>query len=223
MSAWFGRADDVLRGRPLLVESESAARAFVNLLGMIIVFGLAYGVAMGTFSGVSNGHGLQLVYSAVKVPLLLLVTFLLSIPSFFVLNSLLGVRGDFGESLRALMATQAGLTVVLVALVPMTLFWYASFENYQGAILFNAAVFGVASLSAQLLLRRHYRPLIKRNPVHRWLMRLWLVIFAFVGIQMGWTLRPFIGDPGQPPTFLRRDALGNAYEAVWRMILNLLR
>ena len=37
----------------------------------------------------------QVVYSAVKVPFLLFTTFFLSLPSFFVINTLLGLRGDF--------------------------------------------------------------------------------------------------------------------------------
>jgi len=52
--------------------------------------------------------------------------------------------------------------------------------------------------------------------------RLWVFLYAFVGIQMGWVLRPFIGDPGQRPTFLRSESWGNAYVIVmdtfWRTI-----
>ena len=50
---------------------------------------------MGTFGGLHGDRPLQLLYSALKVPLLLLVTFCLSLPSFFVLNTILGVRADF--------------------------------------------------------------------------------------------------------------------------------
>src|SRR5690606_620363 len=117
--------------------------------------------------------------SAVKVPMLLGVTFMLSLPSYFVVNTLLGLRDDFGEAVRALAAAQAGLTIVLAAFAPVTLLWYASFDNYNGAILFNAVMFGIASLSAQALLRRYCRPLIQRDPRHRLLLRAWLVIYAF--------------------------------------------
>jgi len=53
---------------------------------------------------------------------------------------------------------------------------------------------------------------------HRILLRLWLVIYAFVGIQMGWLLRPFIGDPDIPITFFRPNAWGNAYVTVLQRI-----
>ena len=151
------------------------------------------------------------------MPLLLLITGLLSLPSFFVLNTILGVRSDFGYVLQALLATQAGLTIILASLAPLTALWYVSFPNYSAAVLFNALMFGVASLAAQWLLRRFYRPLIARNPRHRILLRTWLIIFAFVGIQLGWVLRPFIGDPKSPTRFFREGAWGNAYVQVFNM------
>ena len=46
----------------------------------------------------------------------------------------------------------------------------------------------------------------------------WLVIYIFVGIQMAWILRPFVGDPGVPIEFFRRESWGNAYLVVARLI-----
>jgi hypothetical protein len=213
------RADDVLRGRDWTTRSDRAGPALAWLAGYVLACGAFYGGVMGCFGGLGGDRLWQLAYSAAKVPLLLMVTTLLSLPSFFVLNTLLGVRADFPEALRSLAAAQAGLTITLVALSPITLFWYASSSDYHAAILFNGLMFGVASLGAQVLLRRAYRPLSARNPRHRWLLRTWLVIYAFVGIQMGWVLRPFIGAPDRPVQFFREDSWGNAYVVVARMIL----
>ena len=161
-------------------------------------------------------------YSGVKVPLLLTASFVLSLPSFFVLNTLLGLRGDFARVIASLLTTQAGLTVILASLAPLTAFWYVSGSGYQQAILFNGLMFAVASKSAEGLLRREYRPLIERHPAHRWMLRTWILIYVFVGIQMGWVLRPFIGDPRAPVQFFRDDSWSNAYvvvlEMVWRVV-----
>jgi hypothetical protein len=35
------------------------------------------------------------------------------------------------------------------------------------------------------------------------IFRMWLVAYAVVGAQMGWLLRPFVGQPGAPFTFFR--------------------
>lgn len=212
------RADDVLRGRPWTLGADRPWGAVGPLAVIIVAFGMTYGAAMGSFGGLGGDRPLMVAYSALKVPLLLLATMALCLPSFFVVNSLMGVREDFPDAIRALLATQAALTIVLVSLAPVTLTWYASSADYHGAILFNAAIFGVSSLGAQLVLRRAYRPLVARNPVHRSLLRAWLVLFAFVGTEMGWLLRPFIGNPDQPVQFFRDDAFGNAYLVVARMV-----
>jgi hypothetical protein len=221
---FFIRTDDLLRGRldsgP--VDGTSAhRRSLGHLLMTVLAFGLVYGAIMGAYGafahtgprgGAHSDLPKQMLYSALKVPLLLLVTFALSLPSFFVLNTVLGVRGDFGRVVQGLIAAQAGLTAVLASLGPLTAFWYAAVPDYDAALLFNTAAFGIASLAAQRLLRRSYRPLAAANPRHRILLQLWIVIYAFVGIQMAWVLRPFIGDPLSPTGFFRHDAWGNAYE-----------
>ena len=45
------------------------------------------------------------------------------------------------------------------------------------------------------------------------IMKVWAVLFAFVGIQMAWNLQPFVGDRGAPFR-LFRHAEGNFYTAI---------
>ncbi len=203
MSELWRRAEAILRGHP-------GAGSWQLVVGC----GLGYGGVMGAYGWRPD----QVAFSAIKVPLLLLATLLLSLPSYFVLNTLLGVRSDFATAWRAVVASQAGLTIILLSLAPLTAFWYASSSNYRSAIYFNALMFAVASVGAQALLRKSYQPLIERDPRHRWLLRTWIVLYAFIGIQMGWNLRPFIGAPDQPVRFFREGAWENAYVVVARML-----
>jgi hypothetical protein len=218
-------ADDVLRGEvdPAASKSERRGQMYGALTLAVLVYGMLYGGVMGTYGGIAGQRIWQVVYSAVKVPFLLFATFLLSLPSFFVTNTLLGLRSDFPRVIRALLSTQAGLTVILAALAPFTAFWYVSGSTYQPAILFNGLMFAVASASAQKMLRRSYAPLVRANPRHRAMLQIWLAIYVFVGIQMGWVLRPFIGDPAAPTQFFREGAWTNAYEAVTQIIWDVFR
>ena len=214
------RADDVLRRHSWVTRAEGTSIA--SLAALIGVFGVLYGAVMGSYGATLGPEVLQMLYSALKVPLLLLATFSLSLPSFFVANSLLGLRKDFGESIRALLATQAGLAIILASLSPLTLFWYASVGRYPAAVAFNAVMFGIASVSAQWILRGYYRTLIRRDTRHRWMMWVWIVVYTFIGIQMGWLLRPFIGDPASPVQFFRAESWGNAYVIVFKLFWRLL-
>jgi len=148
--ALFRQADDVLRRGSSLARAQHRgwASSLGNSVLLILAFGMFYGGLMGTYGGVGGERIWQVVYSGVKVPLLLLATFVLSLPSFFVLNTLLGLRGDFARVVASLLATQAGLTVILASLAPVTAFWYVSGSGYQQAILFNGLMFALASILA---------------------------------------------------------------------------
>lgn len=193
------------------------------LLVLLVTCGLFYGAVMGTYSGLAPDRLHQLLYSGAKVPLLLLATFVLCLPSFFVINTVAGLRDDFREVLRAVVATQSCITVVLAGLAPITAFWYLSCADYRQAVLFNAVMFGVASAASQVVVRRYYGPLIRRSSRHRQLLWAWFFLYAFVGIQMGWILRPFIGAPNMPVTFFRSGAWGNAYVVVAKLLAGSFR
>lgn len=208
--AFWRRADDVLRQRWTHFAAGEWSRAG-QLIACTILCGGLYGAVMGTFGGLAGDRSLQVVYSATKVPLLLGATFLLSLPSFFVVQSLLGLRTDLARSIHVLLATQATMAILLASLAGVTAVWYVTTTHYATAVFFNGLIFAVASLGSQRVLRGHYRRLIAADPRHAWSLRAWLVVYLFVGIQMAWTLRPFIGDPGGTVQFFRQDTWGNAY------------
>jgi hypothetical protein len=71
---------------------------------------------------------------------------------------------------------------------------------------------------------RPYRPPPPPTPLERSrrIFRVWIAIFAVVGAQMSWILRPFIGDPDRDFTLFReRDS--NFFEAVIRSLGGLFR
>jgi hypothetical protein len=205
------QTDAFLRGGGLFAPARATERPWWWLPVMIIVFSSLYGAVMGTYNVGSAERLLQVAYSALKVPLLLLVTSLLCLPAFFVLNTVLGLRDDFREALQAILAGQAGLSVALASLSPVVRFWYFSNTGYAAAQLFNAFLFAIATIAGHLVMRRYYGALFARRPAHRVSLYGWVILYAFVGIQMGWTLRPFIGIPAKSVTFFRDEPFSNAY------------
>jgi len=49
---------------------------------------------------------------------------------------------------------------------------------------------------------------------------IWVVIFAVVGAQMGWVLRPFVGNPYGPFTWFR-ERNSNFFEGVLNALVRL--
>jgi len=107
MRVLFQAIDDFLRGRGVFAPEAPLAGRLRWLVILVITCGPFYGVVMGTYSGLAASRFHQLLYSGIKVPLLLLATFLLCLPSFLVINTIAGLREDFGQVLRALIGTQS--------------------------------------------------------------------------------------------------------------------
>jgi hypothetical protein len=163
----------------------------------------------------------MILYAAIKAPLLITATTLVCLPGFFVLNTVLGLRRDFARAIRGVLVSQAVLTIALASLGPLTRFAYFSGITHREALLFNAAMFTLATILAQVILLRHYRPLVAQTVSgsrHRVMLWTWVVLYAFVGVQMGWMLRPFVGSPHQPVTFFRQEPFSNAYVFVARLV-----
>lgn len=199
--------------------SEQADRVpWRGLATLLVVGSFVYGFVMG-------GHDLRLVqslYSASKVPLLLVVSTLICLPSFYVLNAVLGLRDDFEAALRGIVATQATLAVTLAALAPVTAVLYVSATRYESLFVVNGVMFALATLAGQHTLQRHYRRLVARRPLHRVGRLAWGVLYTFVAVQLAWVLRPFIGAPGMETRFLRDEAWSNAYVHVARELFGLV-
>ena len=215
--AILGDVEALLRGEG--GHAVGGARAPWGRLALwLTVCGVFYGAVMGSF----GDRGLQSLYSASKVPVLLLLTTAICIPNFFVWNAILGLGADFAAACRGVLAAQATLAVALVGFAPVTLFFYASSSSYPFALTLNGAVFAAASIAGQVTLARHYRPLIAKNPRHRFGLAAWLILYIFVAIQMGSVLRPFVGDPKEPTTFFRERAFReNPYATIFWAIVGM--
>jgi hypothetical protein len=214
------RAEDVYRGAG--AGSIPGRQRVWRQVQIIAACGMMYGVCMGSFSGVSGDGWKQMLLSASKVPVLFTVTFLLCLPSFYAMNALAGLHEDFPQTLEALLGFQSIASIMLAALAPLTELMNLTTNNYQFILLWNGLMFFVASLSGHFMMRRYYEPLIRRHMRHKTLRRVWILLYTFVGIQMAWVLRPFIGAPGMPVQFFRDQAWGNAYIEVLQLVRRLL-
>ena len=98
---------------------------------------------------------------------------------------------------------------------------YLSLDAYGEAVLFNGAVF-----LTRLSPASHVEPPLpaadRGQPEASSRAGRLAGLYVFVAIQMGWVLRPFVGDPDQPTRFFRAGAWSNAYveiaQLVWRVV-----
>jgi uncharacterized membrane protein len=219
----LGTVDEFLRNEGLFARVGAERSRFWAQVRMVAVCGAVYGAVMGSFHGLSGDGWKQIALSAAKVPLLFLATFALCFPSFYVLNALAGLRDDFPRVINAVLGFQSLTAIVLAALAPITELMNLSTASYSFMLFWSGIMFAVATVCGQWRMNSMYRPLIASNSRHRLLAIGWIALYWFVGIQMAWVLRPFVGSPGMPFQLLRPQAWGNAYVEVAELILRVLR
>jgi hypothetical protein len=246
MLGWFRSLDRLLRGEATDVKALERGEIDVPLPGMavlIVVLGVTYGACMGTFALMRTAGPVyeQVGASMMKVPLLFLLTLLITFPSLYVFNALVGSRLRFLSVLRLLIASTSVTLAVLASFGPIVAFFSVSTTSYPFMVLLNVLMFAVAGLLGMGFLlqtlhrlsmideaarRRPVEPIFSEadvsesspqpKPVRRELsplempsgqilgahvktvFRSWIVVFGLVGAQMGWMLRPFIGNPDEP-------------------------
>ncbi|MBC8105082.1 MAG: hypothetical protein H7Z14_00705 [Anaerolineae bacterium] len=258
MITWIRQLDSLLRGESTRIDQLRDGELRVPILGLAVVIdvlGLIYGACMGVFSLTKSGShaSMQIPASMLKVPALFLLTLIITFPSLYVFNALMGSRLRFLATLRLLIASMAVMLAILSSIGPIVAFFSISTTSYSFMVLLNVAVFGIAGiLGLSFLLQTLHRISIAQeeipppipsessatepmlpNPIERFdvrevrppvkmVFRIWLVVFALVGSQMGWVLRPFIGAPGTPFAWFR-PVHSNFFEAIGQQILNLFK
>ncbi len=224
--------DAILRNGVLIDKPRNSNSSRLRKLLTVIVFcGLLYGIAMGSYAwlaGTRTFHDacLQMSYSGIKVPMLLLATFALTWPAFAVISTLFGLRDDMSLLTGLVMSSQATGAIILLSFSPIVLFTYVSVGHsqttYSAAVLLNFVFFAVASLASHWRMRRNIKSFATGDHRHAIMLWFWVILYGFAGIQMAWIMRPFVGQPNADTTFFRAESWDNAYVKLMEIAKSLI-
>lgn len=157
-----GTLDRALRGSFLAPEQLATGRIDAPLRrlgGLALGLGATYGASIGCFTWFRGGDAawLQTLASAAKVPLLFVLTLLVTYPSLYVFAALQRLPLDFRGTLRLLLLAILVHVAILASLAPVFAFFAASTESYSFMLLLNVGFFAVGGLLGLSVLRRATR------------------------------------------------------------------
>ena len=112
------------------------------------VFSLIHGAETSEYSRAL----MQTFASMTKVPLLYSLTLMITFPSLYVFNALIGSRLKVAPVFKLLLASLAVNLAVLVSLGPILAFFSASTPNYSFIVLLNVAIFTIAGVLGLMFL-----------------------------------------------------------------------
>lgn len=213
---------DLLRHRSRVFDSIKAGEGLAettrhSFLAALLGSAL-FGLALGSFSQSPP----QILSSMLKVPLLLLGTAVLCFPTFHILQSWRSARALSLAEAAALQSTSlAAVALVWGSLAPPLIFLVGSTLHYhlsQFLSLLVGALGGVVGLSVLL---SGYRELSEAEGRRQGgFLLIYFLIFAAVGGQLAWMLRPFLGSPLLPFQLFRPadPGEGNMFLLVLRLL-----
>jgi len=264
MLKWFRQLDSILRGdatRMSLLSDGQIQTPVAGLSVAVLLLGVLYGLCMGSFTMIRTGGEayMQLIASAVKLPMLFFLTLAVTFPSLYVFNALLGTRLSVLSAMRLLIAALGVMLAVLASLGPIVVFFALSTKSYPFMILLNVATSTIAgALGLGFLLRTLDRLVVVQESLEsppprppplpesgkqanaattgptaaldragqittrraKSVFRVWTTVFALVGAQMSWVLRPLIGCPTLPFEWFR-ERESNFFLAVLQSLVSL--
>jgi hypothetical protein len=201
-------------------------RSVASYFAIILIGSGLYGFTLGIWRA-----PLQSLYTAIKFPLLIYLTCAGNSILNGMLAQILGSGFSFKQTSLAILMSFAIAAIILGGFSPITLFiWYnapplASPQATAGhSVMLLTHVFAIAfaGIVANRRLLDLLRKISGRERTARAVLFSWLAGNLFLGAQLAWNLRPFIGHPSLTVQFLRDDPLrGNFYEAVWHAFRNI--
>jgi hypothetical protein len=204
--------DQLLRDVPAFLQRIQQERDLAGLAKAMIltvaVGAAVFGAAMGAYRG-----GLQVMYAAIKLPAVMLLTTAVCAPALTAFNVAFRREASLRRDLSLVLSALALSCLVLAAQAPVVFLAVELGAEYHTVILL---VVGCCALAGVVGISLFQRGLGHGGAAGRWTVGVALLfVFAVVGTQMSWTLRPFLVRPRTPDAPFVRSLEGSFVEAVF--------
>lgn len=219
----LGVVETILRNRILFFqEIRDGVRLGEKMRAMLIsslVFMALYGAVMG------STHSLwQALSSAAKLPILFLATLFICAPTLYFFNVLFGSNQSLTQNVALILTAITVTAVLLLSFAPIILFFLLTTSQYQFFKLLNVGIFAISGVMGVVFLNQGMRIVADEaagDSARRRVLYLWMFLYAFVGSQLAWTIRPFIGAPSIDFELFRQLG-GNFYTNIFSSLGEIL-
>jgi len=216
--------ETILRQRAAFFRQIRDAEGVRSKIRAMLLSSAAFFALYGAVMGSSHSPA-QALSSAIKLPLLFLATLIVCSPTLYFFNVLFGSNQSLTQNVALMLTAITVTAVLLLSFAPIVVFFLLTTAGYQFFKLLNVTIFAVCGIVGVIFLAQGMRIVSAAGKegasARRWVLWLWVLVYAFVGSQMAWTLRPFIGAPSMKFELFRQLG-GNFYTNVFASIGEIL-
>ena len=223
-TAWFSKEylphfQDREESITSAIDDSDVGQKILNQSVLLVALAFFYGIIMGCYNGF-----FQAVSSAVKMPVLFVLLILICFPAFYVIQAVLGSKLSLSQMITIILSGFIYTVSIMASFSTIVLFFLITGGNYafiqllHVAIITLAGIFGMKHVVDALAYSCEKKKIYPKTGVL--VFRFWIVIMFFVGSQLSWSLRPFIGSKDMPFQVFRKQE-GNFYRQVLLSTWNL--
>jgi hypothetical protein len=173
------------------LTKKNPSALIASMLVIALFCSLIYGLVVGTFSS-----GTQLWAAPVKISLGLLISALICLPSLYIFACLSGSQAKLVEVAGLVGGLLALMTVLLIGFAPVAWVFSQSTESVVAMGALHLVFWFIATYFGLRFLNNGFAQL---SSTFNGGLKLWVVLFLLVMVQMATALRPIVGTAG---TFL---------------------
>ena len=221
----FTVIEHILRNRKDFFDEIQASDEIVTKIRDMLISSISFFALYGAVMGSSNS-AIQALSSAIKLPILFLITLVICLPTLYFFNLLFGSRLALPQTLALILTAITVTAVLTLSFAPISLFFWLTAPHYQFFKLLNVAIltltgfFGLTFLVSGM---NHVQQ-EDRRMARGLILWMWIFVYGFVGTQMAWTLRPFLGAPWAPFQIFRQlesNFYVNVAESIWEILTSI--
>ena len=194
------------------IDKKRSNQLIYKQIIIICLFGFLYGLVMGGYHSFP-----QAISSGVKVMVLFLSALIICFPSFYIIQLVLGSKMPFRQMVIIILSGFVLASTITLSFAPIVIFFLITGDNYHFLQLLHVGIFIFSGVFGLMLMVDALKYACEKKSIYPQtgvtVFRVWIVILAFVGIQLSWNLRPFLGDKNEGFKLFRKYE-GNFYTAV---------
>jgi hypothetical protein len=194
------------------LDKRQSNRLIFNQVLLICGFAFLYGMVMGSYHSF-----LQSVVTGLKVIVLFISTVIICFPSFFIIQQVLGSKMGFRQMIVIVLSGVLLTATIALSFAPIVVVFQVTGGNYHFLQLLHVAIFIFAGVFGMRIMVDALKYACENKNIYPQIgvtvFRIWIIILAFVGIQLAWNLRPFLCEKNEEFKVFRKYE-GNFYTAI---------
>ena len=193
-------------------NKDQSNKLIINQIVIICALTFIYGIVMGSYYSF-----IQSIVVGIKVIVLFLGTLIICFPSFFVIQQVLGSKMSLRQMLIIVLSGFVLTSAIALSFSPIIIFFQITGGNYHFLQLLHVAIFVFSGFFGMRLIINALKFACEKKNIYPQIgvtvFSIWVIILAFVGIQLSWNLRPFLCNKNEEFKLFRKYE-GNFYTAI---------